>query len=152
MNDIGKTNWKEGMDLLKKKKYNLAIEKFQNALEFFRQKKNNIGESSCLLGISLVNISNNKHEIAFETLEKGIQIVKKINFKPGIASFLMNRGLLFQKLKKFNNALKDYESSLELFIKINDINAIKNLQNIIKNCNEEKGKNKSLDDPLKRNH
>ena len=144
MNVNGNKLWNEGMEFLNKKKYILAIEKFKKGHLYFEEKKNKLGMSSCLLGLGLGHLGIDKIDDALKNFEDGLKIVKELNFRPGIASLLMNRGLLFQKIRQFNKALIDYNTSLGLFTKINDVNSIKNLKLLIDNCKKELLDNKKL--------
>ncbi|MHA1312112.1 MAG: hypothetical protein ACTSQO_14455 [Candidatus Helarchaeota archaeon] len=138
MSENGNEKWKEGIELLRKKNYKSAINKFNEAITYFDNKNDDLGKASSLLGLALANISLNNDEIALKMLEKGINIVKKINFKPGIAAYLLNKGILFQKFQKFDMALDNYNSSLKFFSEINDINSIKNVSDLIEKCKKEK--------------
>ncbi|TFF88556.1 MAG: tetratricopeptide repeat protein [Promethearchaeota archaeon] len=146
MVNIGNVFWKDGIYLLKNNNFTQALEKFKKALDFFQEQNNNIGISSSILGIALVNLSLKNYDIALDNFNRGLSIVKEIDYKPGISSFLMNRGLLFQEIRKFDKALKDLKSSLSILEEVNDENAINNVKSLIKRCEKEKNINIKLSD------
>jgi tetratricopeptide (TPR) repeat protein len=146
----GNILWQEGMELLKNKKFQLSLEKFTSALNFYEEQGDDMGVSSCYLGLGLVNTSIGNFKEALTYLNKGHSIAEKINFKPGVASFLMNRGLLFQKLKKFDDALRDFEKSLQIFEDLNNNNSVINLRLFIKNCEKDKSRHENLTDLLRK--
>ncbi|TFF85946.1 MAG: tetratricopeptide repeat protein [Promethearchaeota archaeon] len=151
MSKSGNILWQEGMELLKNKKFQSSLEKFTSALKFYEEDGDEMGISSCYLGLGLVNTSIGNFKKALTYLNKGHSIAKKINFKPGIASFLMNKGLLFQKLKKYDDALRDFEKSLQIFEELNNNESVRNLKLFIENCKKEKSRYKNLKDPLRKN-
>ncbi|MHA1268432.1 MAG: hypothetical protein ACTSPY_01475 [Candidatus Helarchaeota archaeon] len=146
----GNESWTLGLRFLKDKKYKLAIEKFQDGLKFFEDENNELGISSCILGLALVNIAINDDSNALLLLDKGLFIVKKINYIPGIGSYLMNRGFLYQKIGKYDNALDDYYNSLEYFKKLNDIKSIKNIKSLIDSCKKRKSLNNNVNNKLRK--
>jgi len=132
-----KSPWETGLELLKKADYTSAIQNFKSALDSFYAQNNQLGIASCLLAIGISFTALNKFDDAKAYFEKGLSIVSSISFKPGIASYLMNRGLLSQKMKKYAEALDDFNASLTIFTEINESESAANLRAFINNCKEE---------------
>ncbi|MHA1232344.1 MAG: hypothetical protein ACTSRP_15470 [Candidatus Helarchaeota archaeon] len=136
MNDIYKQKWVNGIKFLQNGENKKAQELFEQCRKYYDKIGNNIGSSSCILMLAITNMAQNKDNEALKLFNEGLKIVESINYIQGIASFLMNRGILFQKMENYNIAIDDFKRSFELFNELGDRSSIKILTNLINKCNK----------------
>ncbi|OAQ40623.1 hypothetical protein A5893_06680 [Pedobacter psychrophilus] len=106
-----------------------ALNYYQKALELFKSKKNEIGETkvSNNIGNLWAEIDYDK---ALEYYEKTLVIARKRNIKELIAGSYLNIGNAYYRKKNYSVALNNYEKSSQLFNEINNpIGITQSLQN-----------------------
>lgn len=107
-----------------------AIENYTNALTYFIQAKNEPGKAKVYNNIGNV-YRDIDYDKGLEHYAKSLQLAEKLDIKDLIAGLHLNMGIIYQKKKNYNSALKNYEISTQIFQQLNNTTGLTQcLQNI----------------------
>ena len=97
----------------------VAISKYVTALTIFKEQKNLFGEAKVLNNIG--NLYRDvDYDRALKYFDKAQKLAERLNIKDLEAGCYLNKGIIYLKHKKLQEALKFFQKSNELFGKINN--------------------------------
>jgi len=106
-----------------------AINSYINALTFFKKANNKKGEAEVYNNIGNLYRDNN-YGASLEYFQKAIEIGSQIGAKALLGRAYLNLGNLYSREKSYNQALKYYDQSEEIFTALHDsVNLIQCAQN-----------------------
>ncbi len=94
-----------------------AIENYLQSLTYFNEAKDLSGEAKVYNNIG--NLYRDfDYDKAIDWFNKSLEIAKRLGIKDLIAGLNLNIGIIYQKQKKYNQALQSFEQSQKLFEEI----------------------------------
>ena len=110
----------EGVDLYYAGEYQAALEKWQAALEIYRELGDRAGEGKALNVIGVVYEKLGQYQGALKVFEGSLTIKRELGDRTGEGLVLNNIGVVYKKLGQYQEALKAYEESLAIRHEIGD--------------------------------
>ena len=100
-----------------------------------------VAEASALTNLGSIYSVQGNNKLAIESLEKSLEIKKKLGNKKGMGVSLNNLGAVYYNMKDFDKALQFFEEAYILYIELDDKKSIFPACNNIGFINLEKGNN-----------
>ncbi len=101
--------------------WNDSIRVWQKGLDLAKLEKNEKEEAELMTDIAGIHIEDIKNEKAMELLLSAYKLYDRLGDDKGKSTCLNNIGLIYSKKADYTNAIKNYEKSLELSNKQNDL-------------------------------
>jgi tetratricopeptide (TPR) repeat protein len=95
-----------------------AIEHYLNALTYFKQSNDQIGEAKVYNNIGIL-YRDLDYDKSFEYFEQALKLSEQLNISDLTAGLYLNMGTLYQKKKNYNKALTYFKQSIDKFTKLN---------------------------------
>lgn len=104
----------EGLSLLSKAQNQMALAKFQQALQVYQSNGDRLGEAHALNGIGDAQYSLKKYQSALESYSKAWNVYESLGDRKNAATVLNNIGAVYDDLKQYADALNYYTQALAL--------------------------------------
>lgn len=95
-------------------KYEQAADQARNAIRRFRELADAKGEASALFALSNVHRTRSEWELAAHCLEQAIAVAQAAGLRRLQANFLDNLGTVFQRMERFQEAIRYHEAGLRI--------------------------------------
>ena len=116
----GEQLFSEGMNFYKKGDRSKAIEKWTEALKFFRDANDKESQEITLGNIGNSFDENRNYSKALEYYGEGLKLSKELDDRAGIGEFLTNMGSSYWNLGQYQKALENYLSALKIDEELKD--------------------------------
>jgi len=104
----------QGIGFAVQSKFNFAIEKYMQALEYYEKDEDNSGTAAILNNIGILYSDMEDWEKSTEYYEKSLKIKEEIGDSLGMASTMNNLGVIYKGMAEYDKALENYSRCLSI--------------------------------------
>ena len=147
-NGVARTIFNKGLIYFGRSDYKRSTDAYYMAYSVFEKEKDSFLMAKMLNSIGINNMYISDYPMAITKFLSATKIYDKIGFTNGIeyANVINNIGLVYNRLGKYDEALKYYEKALDIFQKIDNRQQIASALNNIGNVYDNLGKSEKAID------